>query len=149
MNVRSSAFKDGDFIPKKYTCDGNDISPPLEWDSVQGAKSYAIIVEDPDAPGGTFIHWVIYNIHQNSLPENVEKKEESKFGIQGINDFEEIGYGGPCPPRTHPPHRYYFNVYALTEDLPKKSRVTADELKKMMQGKIIEQGQIMGKYKRS
>lgn len=149
MQVRSSAFKDGDFIPKRYTCDGDDVSPALEWDPVPNAKSYAIIVEDPDAPGGTFIHWVIYNIKQNSLPENVDKKEVTNLGVQGINDFEETGYGGPCPPRTHPAHRYYFHVYALSEELQIKSRVTADELRRLMKGKIVDEGQIMGRYKRS
>ena len=148
MNVRSSAFKNEDFIPQKYTCDGQNISPEIEWDPVPNAKSYAIIVEDPDAPGGTFIHWVIYNIHSTKLPEDIKKVEKTEYGIQGLNDFDEIGYGGPCPPRTHPPHRYYFYVYALDTELPVKSRVTADMLKEMMEGHIIDKGVIMGKYKR-
>ncbi|MCY0874425.1 MAG: YbhB/YbcL family Raf kinase inhibitor-like protein [Acidianus infernus] len=147
MQVKSS-FKNEEFIPVKYTCDGEDISPPLEWDKVDNAKTYAIIVEDPDAPAGTFIHWVIYNIKGNSLPENVPKKEKSEYGIQGINDFERIGYNGPCPPRTHGAHRYYFNVYALDTELDYKSKITADELKEMMEGHILATGSIMGKYKR-
>ncbi|MUM64761.1 YbhB/YbcL family Raf kinase inhibitor-like protein [Acidianus infernus] len=147
MQVKSS-FKNEEFIPVKYTCDGEDISPPLEWDKVDNAKTYAIIVEDPDAPAGTFIHWVIYNIKGNSLPENVPKKEKSEYGIQGINDFELIGYNGPCPPRTHGAHRYYFNVYALDTELDYKSKITADELKEMMEGHILATGSIMGKYKR-
>ena len=148
MNVRSPAFKNEDYIPVEYTCDGADISPELEWDQVPNAKSYAIIVEDPDAPGGTFIHWVIYNIKTNKLPKNVKKVENSGYGIQGVNDFGKVGYGGPCPPRTHPPHRYYFYVYALDTELPQKSGVTADELKSLMEGHIIDKGVIMGKYKR-
>ncbi|BAB65469.1 YbhB/YbcL family Raf kinase inhibitor-like protein [Sulfurisphaera tokodaii] len=148
MNVKSSAFKNEDFIPVRYTCDGEDISPEIEWDKVQNAKSYALIVEDPDAPGGIFIHWIIYNIKGTKLPENIKKVEKTEFGIQGENDFGKIGYGGPCPPRTHPPHRYYFYVYALDTELPERSRITADELKNLMKGHIIDQGVIMGKYKR-
>lgn len=148
MQVRS-IFKHEDVIPKKYTCDGEDVSPPLEWDKVEKAVTYAIIVEDPDAPAGTFIHWVIYNIKQNSLPENVEKKEVTKYGIQGLNDFDRIGYNGPCPPRTHGFHRYYFNVYALDIELKPKSKITADELKELMRGHIIDSGTIMGRYKRT
>jgi len=148
MNIRSSAFKNGEFIPQKYTCDGENISPESEWDLVSNAKTYALIVEDPDAPGGTFIHWVIYNIRSTKLPEDIEKTEKTKYGIQGLNDFDEIGYGGPCPPRTHPPHRYYFYVYALDTELPEKSKVTANMLKEMMEGHIIDKGVIMGKYKR-
>jgi phospholipid-binding protein, PBP family len=135
-------------IPQEYTCDGSDISPDLEWDNVTSAKSYAIIVEDPDAPGGTFIHWVIYNIKDNKLPKNIPKVTKFSSMIQGVNDFGRVGYGGPCPPRTHPPHRYYFNVYALDVELPEKHGVTADELKSMMEGHIIDKGVIMGKYKR-
>lgn len=148
MQVRS-VFKNEDIIPKKYTCDGEDVSPPLEWDKIDGAVTYAIIVEDPDAPAGTFIHWVIYNIKQTNLPENVEKKEVTKYGIQGLNDFERIGYNGPCPPRTHGFHRYYFNVYALDTEIKAKSRITADELKELMQGHILATGSIMGRYKRT
>ncbi|BCU70502.1 YbhB/YbcL family Raf kinase inhibitor-like protein [Stygiolobus caldivivus] len=148
MNVKSSSFKNEDFIPKEYTCDGSDISPDLEWDMVPSAKSYAIIVEDPDAPAGTFIHWVIYNIKDNKLPKNVPKVNNVSSMIQGVNDFGKVGYGGPCPPKSHPPHRYYFNVYALDVELPEKSGVTADELKRMMEGHIIDKGVIMGKYKR-
>lgn len=148
MQVKS-VFKNEDTIPKKYTCDGEDVSPSLEWDKVDGAVTYAIIVEDPDAPAGTFIHWVIYNIKQTSLPENVEKKETTKYGIQGLNDFERIGYNGPCPPRTHGFHRYYFNVYALDTEIKPKSKITADELKELMQGHILSSGSVMGKYKRT
>lgn len=148
MNVKSSAFKNESFIPVKYTCDGINVSPDLEWDLINNAKSYAIIVEDPDAPGGTFIHWVIYNIKVNKIPENINKREKTEYGIQGVNDFGEIGYGGPCPPRTHPPHRYYFNVYALDVEIPEKSGLTADELKNIIEGHILDKGVIMGKYKR-
>lgn len=148
MIVRTTSFKNEDFIPSKYTCDGEDVSPALEWDSVPNAKTYAIIVEDPDAPGGTFIHWVIYNIPTNKLSEGIPKIFKSEFGIQGVNDFGRIGYNGPCPPRTHPPHRYFFYVYALDSVLKEVKNVTADELKSMMKGHEIDKGFIMGKYKR-
>ncbi len=145
MEVRS-IFKNGEPIPAKYTCDGDNVSPPLQWDKVEKAKTYAVIVEDPDAPGGTFYHWVIYNLKVNSLPEGV--KRGSELGIQGLNDFGEVGYGGPCPPRTHGAHRYYFNVYALDVELPAKRDVTAEKLKEMMNDHIIDKGSIMGTYKR-
>jgi len=148
VNVRSNSFKNEDYIPDKYTCDGSDISPELEWDQIPNVKSYAIIVEDPDAPGGTFIHWVIYNIKQNKLEENVKKIEKAGVGIQGVNDFGRVGYNGPCPPRSHQAHRYFFYVYALSSELPVKSGVTAEELKRMMEGYMIDKGFIMGKYKR-
>ncbi|AWR94600.1 YbhB/YbcL family Raf kinase inhibitor-like protein [Acidianus brierleyi] len=147
MEIRS-AFTNGEEIPIKYTCDGIDISPPLEWEKIDNAKTYAIIVEDPDAPGGTFIHWVIYNIKRNSLPENVKKEMESEIGIQGVNDFGKIGYNGPCPPKSHGPHRYYFNVYALDSELPLRKNITADNLKSLMENHIISAGNLMGKYKR-
>ena len=148
MKVTSPAFKNEDFIPQEYTCDGKDVSPPLEWEAVPNAKSYAVIVEDPDAPGGTFIHWVIYNIPSVSLPKDVKKTLKTDYGVQGVNDFGRVGYGGPCPPRTHPPHRYYFRVYALDTVLPVKEGVTADDLREMMEGHVLDEGYIMGKYKR-
>ncbi|MEM0362592.1 MAG: YbhB/YbcL family Raf kinase inhibitor-like protein [Sulfolobaceae archaeon] len=149
MIVKSPSFKNEDFIPVKYTCDGEDISPALEWDLVPNAKSYAIIVEDPDAPAGTFIHWVIYNITTNKLPEGLPKVfKGSESWIQGINDFGRIGYNGPCPPRTHPPHRYYFYVYALDSLLKETRNVSADLLRSMMVGHEVDKGFIMGKYKR-
>ncbi|AOL15730.1 phosphatidylethanolamine-binding protein [Sulfolobus sp. A20] len=148
MIVRTSSFKVEDLIPSKYTCDGEDLSPTLEWDAVPSAKSYAVIVEDPDAPGGTFIHWVIYNIPTNKLPEGVPKVYKSEFGIQGVNDFGRVGYNGPCPPKAHPPHRYYFYVYALDTILKEVKNVDANELKSLMKGHEIDKGYVMGKYKR-
>jgi Raf kinase inhibitor-like protein, YbhB/YbcL family len=148
MRVVSSAFKNEDFIPIKYTCDGQDLSPELKWDLVINAKSYAVIVEDPDAPGGTFIHWVIYNITTNRLPEGVPKVYKSQYGIQGVNDFGNVGYNGPCPPKTHPPHRYYFYVYAVDTLLNEIKNVDADKLKLLIKGHEIDKGFVMGKYKR-
>ncbi len=146
MKVDSKSFVAGQRIDKRYTCDGQNISPHLYWDKVEGAKSYALIVEDPDAPMGTFVHWVIYNIKTNELPEGV--KADSQIGVQGLNDFGRIGYGGPCPPRGHGPHRYFFRVYALSEELPVKKNVTAESLRKMMEGKIIDSGETYCLYSR-
>src|SRR3990172_1394246 len=102
MEIKSAAFKEGGMIPKKYTCDGEDISPPLTWSDVpDGTKSFALISDDPDAPVGIWVHWVIYNIPGNvtQLPEHVRTGKKLHDGtLQGINDFPKIGYGGPCPP---------------------------------------------------
>jgi phospholipid-binding protein, PBP family len=113
----SPSFKDGDVIPRRHTCDGDDVSPRLEWEGQPpNARSFALIMYDPDAPMGTFIHWVIYNIPASvrSIPEGVQKEAESLpgLGLQGVNDFGYLGYGGPCPPRGHGPHRYYFALHA-------------------------------------
>jgi len=104
MKVSSPAFKNEDFIPEKYTCDGMDVSPPLEWDPVPNAKSYALIVEDPDAPGGTFIHWVMYNITTTHLPEGVKKTVKTEYGIPGHERLRQDGLrrplsseNSPCP----------------------------------------------------
>ncbi|WP_306305602.1 YbhB/YbcL family Raf kinase inhibitor-like protein [Metallosphaera hakonensis] len=113
----SSTFKNEEIIPTQYTCEGRDVSPPLKWERISGAITYAIIMEDPDAPGGTFIHWVIYNLKTNELPEGIEKKERTQYGLQGVNDFGKTGYNGPCPPKGHGYHRYYYNVYALNTEL--------------------------------
>ena len=145
--VKSSAFENNGSIPKKYTCDGENMSPRLEWTDVKGAKSFAIICDDPDAPSKTWVHWVVYNI-----PADVKKLEESapvegKLGngaMQGINDFGKSSYGGPCPPSGT--HRYLFKVYALDTMLELKGNVTKDKLLEAMGGHIIEEGQLTGKY---
>ncbi|BCS91744.1 YbhB/YbcL family Raf kinase inhibitor-like protein [Metallosphaera javensis (ex Sakai et al. 2022)] len=146
----SSVFKNEEVIPSQYTCEGKDVSPPLKWEKVPGAVTYAIIVEDPDAPGGTFIHWVIYDVKNNELPEGVEKREKTQYGLQGVNDFGRIGYNGPCPPKGHGYHRYYFNVYALNTELSLRAlkRVSAEDLRDAMEGHVIAVGNLMGKYKR-
>lgn len=152
MRVESPAFRDGDTIPVKYTCDGDDVSPPLRIiDPPQGVKSYVLIVEDPDAPGGTFIHWVLYNIPPGlvEIPENVPKQPEVRgIGVQGINDFGRVGYGGPCPPRTHPPHRYFFRLYALDTELNLKPRASVDDVRRLMEGHILAEASLMGRYGR-
>ncbi len=145
-----SVFANGERIPVKYTCDGDDISPPLRWEGQpEGVMSYVLIVEDPDAPIGTFTHWVIYNIpgKLSSLPEGVPKRKETEFGLQGINDFRKVGYGGPCPPPGKP-HRYFFKLYALdsTLDLPPGAR--KGDVLKAMEGHVLAQTQLMGTYGR-
>jgi Raf kinase inhibitor-like YbhB/YbcL family protein len=151
VQVTSSAFAEGQPIPAKYTCDGGDISPPLKWSSIpQGAKSLALICDDPDAPAGTWVHWVLYDLPATvaELPERVPTTETlSNGGKQGINDFKRVGYGGPCPPRGGP-HRYFFKLYALDAELQLKAKATKKELVRAMEGHILAEGQLMGTYKR-
>ena len=151
VQLTSSAFSDGTNIPAKYTCDGDDVSPPLHWSNVPGGTmSYALIAEDPDAPGGTWVHWVIYGIPANSsdLPEAVPKSQTVADGAkQGTNDFRRIGYGGPCPPAGSA-HRYFFRLYALDSDPPLKPGATKQDLLNAMKGHILAHGQLMGKYQR-
>ncbi len=150
MEFSSSAFSSGQTIPKKYTADGANVSPPLKWSSIEGAKSFAVICNDPDAPVGDWIHWVIFNIPPNSLGlyEGVKPEKHVPNGArQGTNSFHKIGYGGPSPPAGKP-HRYFFTVYALKDLLNLDPGSTADEVKGAMQGHIIAQEQYMGTYGR-
>jgi len=150
MRISSSAFKEGQMISSKYTCDGQDISPPLEWgDAPGGTKSFALICDDPDAPRGIWVHWVVYNIPPdvNNLGENIRAERELANGIrQGSNDWPRIGYGGPCPPSGT--HRYYFKLYALDAVLNLNPGATKEQLLKAMTGHILEEAHIMGKYQR-
>ncbi|MDI6776717.1 MAG: YbhB/YbcL family Raf kinase inhibitor-like protein [Syntrophales bacterium] len=150
MEIKSTAFKEGGMIPAKYTCDGVDVSPPLEWSNFpKETKSFALICDDPDAPMGTWVHWVIYDIPAGitQLPENVAPQRElASGGKQGTNDFRKIGYGGPCPPRGE--HRYYFKLYALDGATDLKPGATKEQLLKAMKGHILAEAQLMGKYKR-
>lgn len=150
MEISSPAFKHGDFIPRRYTCDGNDVSPPLNWENVpEGTKSFAIISDDPDCPTGTWVHWILYNIPSDlrSLPENVPKDRQLKNGaLQGNSDFRRPGYGGPCPPGGT--HRYFFKLYALDTLLNPGPGATKSDVVKAMQGHILGQCELMGKYRR-
>jgi len=153
ITLKSSAFKEGKFIPKQYTCDdkAKNISPPLSWIGIpKETKSIAIIMDDPDAPiTQPFVHWVIYNIpaSMNKLKEGIEKKEMLENEIrQGINNFSRFGYGGPCPPSGI--HRYFFKIFALDTPLELSGEVTKDDLFKEMKPHIIAQGLLMGKYER-
>ena len=138
-------------IPPEYTCDGPNISPPLNWTGLPGGtKSLALIMDDPDAPGKTWMHWVAFNLPATTraLSENVPPQETiPSGGKHGTNDFHKPGYGGPCPPSGT--HRYYFHLYALdTAELSLDSTTTKDQLLKALQGHILAEGQLMGRYKR-
>jgi Raf kinase inhibitor-like YbhB/YbcL family protein len=151
FEIKTTAFSDGNEIPKMYTCDGADVSPSLNWkDAPAGTQSFALIADDPDAPVGTWTHWVIWNIPATAtaLPEGMQKVEESSGGIrQGRNDFSRIGYGGPCPPAGKP-HRYFFKLYALDTKLDIKPGAGRKELERTMKGHILSQAELKGKYGR-
>ncbi len=149
IKVLSSAFEHNGIIPAKYTCDGENISPDLKWENYpQNTKSFVIIADDPDAPMGTWVHWVVYNIPAKitHLKEAFPKKEVFENITQGITDFRKIGYGGPCPPSGT--HRYFFKIYALDIDLNEKPGLTKDKILKIIEGHIIGYGELIGKYKR-
>ena len=150
MNLESSAFAADGLIPPQYTCDGQDISPPLSWSAPpEGTQSFVLICDDPDAPLRTFVHWVVYNLP----PEIRGLSEAAAFestlqsgGIQGINDFRKIGYGGPCPPRGA--HRYFFKLYALDIQLELKPGVTKTQVIKAMDGHVLASAELIGRYAR-
>lgn len=152
LSLRSSAIEPGTMIPREHTCDGRDVSPPLRWGGApQGSKCFALICDDPDAPMGTWVHWVIYNIPETAdrLPEAVPGTDKLENGeLQGINDFGRIGYGGPCPPRGKP-HRYFFRLYALDEQLSLRTGLTKKQLLKEMEGHVLETAQLFGLYGRA
>jgi len=148
IKVTSVAFQQGQPIPRQYTCAGVNVSPPLEWSGVpKTAKTIAIVADDPDAPGGTWVHWVLYNVPADNIGfvENVPVSETLKAGgFQGKNDFGKVGYGGPCPPSGT--HRYFFKLYAVDAELPLKAGATRAELEQAMQGHVVAQAQLMGTY---
>jgi Raf kinase inhibitor-like YbhB/YbcL family protein len=150
IKLTSTAFKEGEFIPEKYTCDGENVSPPLEWSGIPAAtKSIALICDDPDAPMGTWVHWVIFNIpaSANKLNEKISSHKVLEDGTaQGKNDFRKIGYGGPCPPGGI--HRYFFKIYALNKRVELTPGANKKELIKEMEGYILAEGKLMGKYSR-
>jgi len=151
ISISSDVFENGGNLSSEYTCDGSDISPALSWHTAPaGTQSIALIVDDPDAPGKTWVHWVIYNIPTNAtgLPAAVPKNKTLDDGsLQGKNDFGRIGYNGPCPPPGQN-HRYFFKVYALDTTLNLKSGATKSQLEASMSGHILAQGEMIGKYKR-
>ena len=142
MKLTSSAFSHNQMIPKKYTCEGNDVSPPLTIDGIpDGAKSLALIVDDPDAPMGTWVHWVVFDI-----PIVNQIAEDTIPGKQGHNDFGKKDYGGPCPPSGT--HRYFHKIYALDTTLNLKEGITKKALEKAMQGHILDKAELIGLYKK-
>ena len=150
MELKSSSFKEGEMIPQNYTCDAQDVSPALEWSAApENTISFALICDDPDAPMGTWVHWVYYDIpsETSSLPEDVGSQEKpAGGGTQGISDFGRIGYGGPCPPGGT--HRYYFKLYALDIMLDLLPGADKNTLLKKMEGHILDQAELMGRYRR-
>lgn len=150
FKITSTAFKEGEFIPSKYTCDGENISPPLSWsDLPSGTKSLALINDDPDAPVGDWVHWIIYNIPPDTkelIEAASNKKNLPKGSLEGLNDWNRIGYGGPCPPTGV--HRYFFKLYALDCVLSLKQGATKKQLLDAMKGHILALAQLIGKYQR-
>jgi Raf kinase inhibitor-like YbhB/YbcL family protein len=151
LSLYSTAFQEGDKIPVKYTCDGQNISPPLAWgEPPQKTQAIALIVDDLDAPGGVFTHWVLLNVPGNvlQLGEGVPAQEQLQNGaLQGKNDFGRIGYGGPCPPPGSA-HRYRFIIYALDKLLDLKPGASKKQVLDVMKGHILAQGQLIGTYQR-
>lgn len=151
IKLISPAFTEGQPIPAKHTCEGADVSPPLKWsDAPQATKGFGLICNDPDAPVGTWVHWVIYAlpVSTTELGEQIPPSETLPSGAkQGVNDFKRVGYGGPCPPPGKP-HRYFFKLYALDTELSLKPRATKKELLKAMEGHILAEGSLMGTYQR-
>ena len=152
IQVLSPAFHHGEVIPIQYTCDGNNVSPPLQWGSMpKDSQSLALICEDPDAPSGVFVHWLIFNLLPivSYLPEDLltTRALAESDASQGRNDFDNIGYDGPCPPPGNF-HRYFFRLYALDIRLRLQEGATKNELERAMEGHILATGQLMGTYKR-
>lgn len=149
IKVTSKVFDEGEHIPDRYACKGVNVSPQLSWNPVSGTAKYAIICEDPDAASGTWTHWVIFNIPSdvNTVDEWIMEREELDNGAkQGLNDFGTVGYRGPCPPDGT--HRYYFRVYALDTEIQLKPKISKAELRKAMEGHIIDEGSLMTRYTR-
>jgi Raf kinase inhibitor-like YbhB/YbcL family protein len=151
IELNSTAFGEGETIPKQYTGDGKDVAPPLRWsDPPQGTKSFALVCDDPDAPRGIWVHWVLFNLpgDRRELDEAVPAQRELAGGAkQGKNDFGKLGYGGPAPPRGKP-HRYFFKLYALDTLLDLPAGAPKDQLLAAMQGHVLAEGQLMGRYGR-
>ncbi len=149
--VKSPVFEEGGYIPVSYTCDGSDVSPEIRWyDYPSETQSFVVIMDDPDAPLGTFTHWIVYDIPASLdyLPEGFPKLPEVDGIKQGINDFGKIGYGGPCPPLGKP-HRYFFKVFAIDQpSLGLPAGASRQEVEMIMTGKVIDEGYLVGIYGR-
>ncbi|MBI4496425.1 MAG: YbhB/YbcL family Raf kinase inhibitor-like protein [Chloroflexi bacterium] len=151
FDLMSSAFQMGQSIPARFTCDGHNVSPPLAWNgNPEATRALALIMDDPDAPGGVFTHWVLFNLPADlrGLAEAVPPTEQAPDGsMQGRNDFGKIGYGGPCPPEGSP-HRYRFTLYALGRPLLLAPGASKSDLLEAMQGHILAQAELVGAYRR-
>ena len=151
FRIESAAFKQGAFIPPRFSCSGENVSPPLRWTNPPaGARSFALIVEDPDAPGGVWTHWVVFNLPAQSraLDENAPKQDKlPNGGLQGLSSFGSVGYGGPCPPPGNA-HRYFFRLYALDNVLRLQPRARREDLLSALKGHTLGEAQLMGTFKR-
>jgi Raf kinase inhibitor-like YbhB/YbcL family protein len=147
----TSIFQPGDRIPPRYTCDGEDVSPPLRWSDVpEDAQGFVLIVDDPDAPGETFVHWLLYDVpgQARALPKGVDARDTVPgAGTQGMNDFGRVGYGGPCPPRGRP-HLYVFTLYALDGRLGLAARKRKADVLRVMRNHVLAQVELTGRYER-
>jgi Raf kinase inhibitor-like YbhB/YbcL family protein len=151
MQLETSAFKPGSDIPRQFTCDGSNISPALTWNGPPDrTQSFALVMEDPDAPGRRWVHWVIYDLpaEERELREAIPPEGSLPSGArQGLNDFRRLGYGGPCPP-PGPPHRYFFKLFALDRKLELDAGATRSHLDRSMRGHVLAQADVMGRYRR-
>ncbi len=151
LRLESRAFRAGNPIPARHTCDDRNLSPPLAWSGAPGGvQSFALLCDDPDAPSGTWVHWVIFNLPflRHELAEGVPALPDLPDGSrQGINDFKKVGYGGPCPPRGKP-HRYSFRIYALDEKLRLGAKARKQDLVAAMRGHVLAEAELVGTYRR-
>ncbi len=152
FQLSSTAFRPNENIPQQFTCDGADVSPALEWDQAPDkAASFTLICDDPDAPAGTWVHWVLFDLpgETRSLPQGVPPDKELASGArQGLNDFRKIGYGGPCPP-PGPPHRYFFRLYALDKKLGLPAGSRRNEVERALKGHVMAEAELVGRYQRA
>lgn len=151
LRLQSDAFDDGERIPGRHTCEGEDVSPPLAWEGVpEGTASLALVVDDPDAPGTTWIHWVLYRLSPDRarLPEDVAPTEELGDGVQGVNDFGDSGWGGPCPPPGDGPHTYRFRLFALDVDPGLGPGASEEEMVSAVEGHVLAETVLTGTYSR-
>ena len=149
FSLKVKGFDDGAFIPKRNACDGEDSSPALEWSNEpKGTNSFALIMDDPDAPGGTWNHWLLWDI-RNNVHSLAEGFRPGLLGASGKNDFGRPGYGGPCPPKGHGAHRYYFTLYAVDRPfLGQPAGAKRPQVDQALQGHVLAQAQYMGRYAR-
>lgn len=155
FSLMSAAFDSGDGISERYTCEGDDVSPPLRWHNPpEGTRSFVVIADDPDAKAQTFTHWIVFNIpaDRDTLPENLDLDRHFTDGARpafGVNDFGDIGYGGPCPPSGDGPHRYFFRLFALDTELELSEGTTRHQVTQAMNGHILGEADIMGRFARN
>jgi len=149
MELASSAFADGSVIPRRFTCDGDNLSPPLQWSGAPaGTRSFVLLCDDPDAPSGTWHHWAAYDIPPTAVELAVGAAQDTKMK-QALNDFRKLGYGGPCPPRGHGPHRYHFRLLALSaEHLGVHSNASCRDVEREARNYTIAEATLVGLYQR-